>query len=73
MTNKEILGLLMRDDQFLIQMSQNKEQIRQLWLEQIGEDKLPENKVQEVKLDQDLCRPHFHFLGSMRKKDLGWR
>lgn len=54
MTNKEILGLLMRDDQFLIQMSQNKEQIRQLWLEQIGEDKLPENKVQEVKLDQDI-------------------
>ena len=54
MTNKEILGLLMRDDQFLIQMSQNKEQIRQPWLEQIGEDKLPENKVQEVKLDQDI-------------------
>ena len=54
MTNKEILGLLMRDDQFLIQMSQNKEQIRQLWLEQIGEDKLPENQVEEVKLDQDI-------------------
>ena len=38
MTNKEILGMILRDDQFLNLLASDQEEIRHIWQKQIGED-----------------------------------
>ena len=38
MPTKELLGIKLRDDLFLQMMAESKEEIRQIWIEQIGED-----------------------------------
>ena len=60
MSNKEILGLLLREDLFLNMLAKGgKEQIRKVWQEAIGEDDLDldlDLSEDEMSFDKDIQR-----------------